>query len=176
MTVFLSRWEFKRMGEIGMLIRVGIGEMAGVKAPDTIRTSGLGSCVGIVLYEERSKFAAMGHIMLPDSTVSRNARNRAKYADTAVEDLCRLIKEQRVPLHKVKAKIAGGSQMFQFGEANDTMRIGPRNVKAVRQCLAKVHIPIVAADVGGSKGRTIEFDPSTNALKIRTVGAGERII
>ena len=32
----------------------------------------------------------------------------------------------------LKAKIAGGSQMFQFG-SSDTIRIGPRNVEAVKQ-------------------------------------------
>ncbi len=31
------------------VIRVGIADMNIVKEPDTIRTSGLGSCVGVVL-------------------------------------------------------------------------------------------------------------------------------
>ena len=39
----------------GQVVKVGIADMNTVKAPDTIRTSGLGSCVGVVLYDERSK-------------------------------------------------------------------------------------------------------------------------
>ena len=42
------------MIEQGQVVKVGIADMNIVKAPDTIRTSGLGSCVGVVLYDERS--------------------------------------------------------------------------------------------------------------------------
>ena len=41
------------------------------------------------------------------------------------------------------------------------MRIGPRNVEAVKEYLKKYSIPIVAEDTGGNSGRTIEFDPAT---------------
>lgn len=37
----------------------------------------------------------------------------------------------------LKAKLAGGSQMFQFNSSNEIMRIGPRNVEAVLQQLEK---------------------------------------
>lgn len=36
----------------GQVIKVGIAQLDIVKMPDTIRTSGLGSCVGVVLYDE----------------------------------------------------------------------------------------------------------------------------
>ena len=63
----------------------------------------------------------------------------------------------------LKAKIAGGAQMFQFG-SSDTIRIGPRNVEAVKKELKRLSIPIIAEDTGGSSGRTIEFNPSTSML------------
>ena len=50
--------------------------------------------------------------------------------------------------------------MFQFTSGKDTMRIGPRNVEAVKEYLKKYSIPIVSEDTGGSSGRTIEFNPS----------------
>ena len=65
----------------------------------------------------------------------------------------------------LKAKIAGGSQMFQFG-SSDTIRIGPRNVEAVKKELKRLSIPIIAEDTGGSSGRTIEFNPSTSMLSV----------
>ena len=52
------------------------------------------------------------------------------------------------------------------------MRIGPRNVEAVKAQLKKLSIPIVAEDTGGNSGRTIEFNPETNKLNIRTVNKG----
>ena len=39
----------------------------------------------------------------------------------------------------LKAKIAGGSQMFQFG-SSDTIRIGPRNVEAVKQGIETAYL------------------------------------
>lgn len=72
----------------------------------------------------------------------------------------------------MKAKIAGGAQMFQVASKSEIMRIGPRNVEAVKREIQKYRIPIVAEDTGGSNGRTIEFNPENGVLTIRTVNLG----
>ncbi|MEG0260458.1 MAG: chemotaxis protein CheD, partial [Lysinibacillus sp.] len=41
----------------GQVVKVGIAQMDVAKMPDTIRTSGLGSCVGVILYDESKKIA-----------------------------------------------------------------------------------------------------------------------
>lgn len=151
------------------VVRVGISDMNIVKAGNTIRTSGLGSCVGIVLYDEFKKIAGMVHIMLPDSGLDRSKKiNEAKYADTGIYTLMERLKAEGVRPMSLKAKIAGGAQMFQFG-SNDTLRIGPRNVEAVKKELKRLSIPLMGEKTGGSKGRTIEFDPITAMLSIRSV-------
>ena len=135
-----------------------------VKNPETIRTSGLGSCVGVVLYDETKKIAGMLHVMLPDSSLDRSDRiNAAKFADTGIYALMELLKAEGVRPLSLKAKIAGGSQMFQFG-SSDTIRIGPRNIEAVKNELKRLSIPLIAEDTGGSSGRTIEFNPLTSIL------------
>ncbi|MBO0603055.1 chemotaxis protein CheD [Sporosarcina sp. E16_3] len=164
------------MDILNEVIRVGIADMNIVKEPMTIRTSGLGSCVGIVLYDERKKIAGMVHIMLPDSSLGKSDRiNVAKFADTGIYALMELLKAEGVRPMALKAKIAGGSQMFQFG-SSDTIRIGPRNVEAVKQELKRLSIPIIAEDTGGSSGRTIEFNPIESMLNIRTVNLGTKEI
>ena len=85
--------------------------------------------------------------------------NVAKFADTGIYALMEMLKAEGVRPMSLKAKIAGGSQMFQFG-SSDTIRIGPRNVEAVKKELKRLSIPIIAEDTGGSSGRTIEFDPA----------------
>ncbi|MGG0669042.1 chemotaxis protein CheD [Sporosarcina koreensis] len=158
------------------VVRVGIADMNIVHAPDSIRTSGLGSCVGVVLYDEAKKIAGLLHVMLPDSSLGRSDNlNAAKFADTGIYSLMEMLKAEGVRPLSLKAKIAGGSQMFQFG-SSDTIRIGPRNVEAVKQELARLSIPIIAEDTGGSSGRTIEFDPTTSTLSIRTVNLGTKEI
>jgi chemotaxis protein CheD len=161
------------MTECKEVIKVGIADMNIVKAPCSIRTSGLGSCVGVVIFDQSKEMAGLAHIMLPDSSLAKSSvLNTAKYADTAIKELVEKLasKGARIPL--LKAKIAGGAQMFQFSSGSDIMRIGPRNVEAVKKELAGLRINIIAEDVGGNSGRTIEFDPETCMLQIRTVNKG----
>ena len=96
-----------------------------------------------------------------------------KYADTAIPYLINLLLERGARKYALKAKLAGGAQMFQLSSGSDIMRIGPRNVEAVEKQLAELKIPVVASDVGGNAGRTIEFDPETSQLKIRQVNKKE---
>lgn len=153
------------------VVKVGIAQMDVAKEPSTIRTSGLGSCVGVVLYDESKKIAGLVHVMLPDSTLNRTAQiNEAKFADTGVKAMADTLKQYGAL--RLKAKIAGGAQMFQFAADKDSMRIGPRNVEAVKTQLRKLAIQLVAEDTGGSSGRTIEFDPATSILHVRTVNQG----
>ncbi|WP_101843905.1 chemotaxis protein CheD [Halobacillus sp. Marseille-P3879] len=163
------------MNKVSQVVKVGIADMNIVTAPEVLKTSGLGSCVGVVLYDAGRAKAGMVHIMLPNFNYSKNAGdNPAKYADSGIELLYhRLIKAGGCP-QRFTAKIAGGAQMFQF--STDMMRIGPRNVEAVKSKLLQLNIPLEAADVGGKCGRTIEFDPSSCLLNVRTVHKGERII
>jgi chemotaxis protein CheD len=159
------------------VVKVGIADMNVVKPPGIIRTSGLGSCVGVVLYDETARIAGMVHVMLPDSNLAKsNAKNEAKFADTGVPALIKELTQSGARPFRLKAKIAGGAQMFQFKSGSDLMKIGPRNVEAVKQQLKIARIPILAEDVGGNSGRTIEFDPSTSMLHIRTVNKGEQLL
>lgn len=138
-----------------------------------IRSSGLGSCVGVIIYDEKAEISGIAHIMLPDSSSAKSGiLNRAKYADTAIEDLITMISQLGVSKYRLRAKIAGGAQMFKFSSNSEAMRIGPRTVEAVKKNLKGLNIPIVYEDVGGSSGRTIEFDPATAILEIRTVNNG----
>lgn len=155
------------------IVKVGIADLNIVTAPHRIRTSGLGSCVGVVIYDQVKEIAGLVHVMLPDSSLAKAGDvNKAKYADTGVPELVRLLLSQGAKSQLLKAKIAGGAQMFQFSHTSDLMRIGPRNVEAVKQQLKLLKIPIVAEDVGGNSGRTIEFCPRTRILSIRTVNKG----
>jgi chemotaxis protein CheD len=159
------------------IIKVGIADLNIVSAPDRIRTTGLGSCVGVVLYNIPKQIAGMAHIMLPDSSLAKQDNlNLYKYADTAIDILVDKLYQKGIRKYGLQAKLAGGAQMFQFTTNNDMMRIGQRNVEAVLQKLEEHQIPIIASDVGGNFGRTIEFDPTTADLRIKTITKGEEII
>lgn len=165
------------MKETVTVVKVGIADLNVVKAPNRIRTSGLGSCVGVVIYDSYKQVAGLAHIMLPDSSLTKQENfNKYKYADTAIDILIEKLIQLGARKSQLKAKIAGGAQMFQLQSASEIMRIGPRNVEAVKERLKFHQIPIVSSDTGGNQGRTIEFDPVTTKLKIRTVNQGEKYI
>ncbi|MBD8068276.1 chemotaxis protein CheD [Bacillus sp. PS06] len=165
------------MGQVDQIIKVGIADMNVVTSPQTIRTSGLGSCVGVVIFDSRQAIAGLAHVMLPDSSLARTGTlNLAKYADTAIEELIKQIVSRGGRSYGLQAKIAGGAQMFPNLSGSDMMRIGPRNVEAVLQELTRFKVTLLSSDVGGNLGRTIEFDPVTTSLTIRTVNQGVKSI
>ena len=75
--------------------------------------------------------------------------------------------------NRITAKIAGGSQMFTFAQTTDIMRIGDRNVEAVREVLKSLSIRIIGEDVGGNYGRTVELLLDTGVFVIKTVNKGD---
>lgn len=173
---YFTVWELTIMHELESVVKVGIADLNTVQAPNIIRTSGLGSCIGVVIYDSPKQLAGLAHVMLPDSTTVNKKTNIYKYADTAIDSLIVKLIGCGARKMALKAKIAGGAQMFSFASDSDVMRIGPRNVEAVKQKLHKYKIPLTSADIGGKSGRTIEFDPLTEELKIRTINQGETII
>lgn len=159
------------------IIKVGIADLKFAKSPEVLRTSGLGSCVGVVVYDLTMKIAGMSHVMLPNSSLSkRSDLNQLKYADTALPILIDYLLKEGARKYALKAKIAGGAQMFAFSSSNDMLRVGKRNEEAVKIMLEQYRIPLISEDVGGSSGRTIEFSLETGMLNIRTVNSGEKQI
>jgi len=56
------------------------------------------------------------------------------------------------------AKIFGGAQIFFSNQNSVIPDIGKMNVEMVKKLLNSYKIPIIAEEVGGTKGRTIIFD------------------
>ncbi|MEX2415237.1 MAG: chemotaxis protein CheD [Paenibacillaceae bacterium] len=160
------------------LIKVGMADLKVVLGKDGIlKTTGLGSCVGVILYDQTNGVAGMAHVMLPNSIIAREGiMNIAKYADTAIPDMLERMIKLGANQGRMIAKLAGGAQMFAFSGTSDTMRIGPRNVETCKEILNKLQIPIRAEDTGANYGRTIEFHNSTGMLLIRSVQQGVKEI
>lgn len=156
------------------IVRVKMADLNTAKSPEILLTSGLGSCIGITLYDSRKRIGGMAHIMLPDSTAMRSQTNLAKYADTAMSILLEKLLALGVDKRRLEAKMAGGAQMFNFGSDNDLMRIGARNREAVMKMLDQFKIPLIAEDTGGSHGRTMEFHSENGLVLIKSVKMGNR--
>ncbi|WP_322903946.1 chemotaxis protein CheD [Paenibacillus campi] len=159
------------------VVKVGMADLNVVKTAGIIRTTGLGSCVGLTLYDKNIQLAGMAHVMLPSSDIAREGQlNIAKYADTALPELLKRMTDLGALRSRLVAKMAGGAQMFSFSSGGDHMRIGPRNVEACKLFLQEYSIPLLAEDTGANYGRTIEMDCTTGMLAIRSVQMGKKEI
>ena len=79
--------------------------------PDVITTLGLGSRIGLVLYDPRQKWEAWCIICFPDSTKVRNTLNIAKFGDTGIRELLKRVVAAGASKPRLIAKIAG-ARMF----------------------------------------------------------------
>ncbi|GLX68505.1 chemotaxis protein CheD [Paenibacillus glycanilyticus] len=155
------------------VIKVGMADLKWATGGANLRTTGLGSCVGLTLYDPVARIAGMAHVMLPSSEIARESTmNIAKYADTAIPELIGQMKASGAAVGRLVAKMAGGAQMFAFSGQSDSMRIGPRNVESCMEILVNYSIPVLGQDTGGNYGRTIEIDSSSGVLTIRSVQFG----
>ncbi len=156
-------------------IKIGIGDMKLARQEGTLITYALGSCIGITLYDPNIKLGALIHIMLPNAT-GANAGNVFKFADTGIRETLRKLAAFGGVKSRYVCKIAGGAQMFAFSSGNDMMRVGDRNVEAVKAKLMQMRIRILAEDTGKNYGRTIEFYSETGKLLIKSVGKEKKYI
>ncbi len=152
------------------MIKVGMADLKLCISPNSITTLGLGSCVGVAIRDTNGKVGGLAHVMLPDSKEIKNNSNIAKFADTGVEELVRQMEKAGALRSRMVAKIAGGAQMFAMQQNSALVKVGDRNVAAVKKKLAELRIPIRAEDTGLNYGRTVEFYPETGDYIIKAVG------
>ncbi len=123
---------------MGNMVKVGMADMNCCHAPDAITTLGLGSCVGVVLYDSNKKIAGLVHVMLPDSKKINNNENKAKFADTGIDEMIRQVVAAGASRMSLKAKIAGDTgksygRTIEFYPETDELLI-----KAVGKAVYKI--------------------------------------
>jgi len=155
------------------IVKVAMADLNVAGPNGILRTTGLGSCVGLTLYDPVAKIGGLAHVMLPSSSIAREGQlNLAKYADTALPVLLNKMMDMGAVQARMVAKMAGGAQMFSFAGAGDTMRIGPRNVESCKEGLQQMGIALIAEDTGENYGRTVELDCFTGKFTVRSVQKG----
>ena len=161
---------------MGNVVKVGMADLNICKAPDVITTLGLGSCIGLTLYDPAIKVGGMVHYMLPDSTKLKNNANIAKFGDTGIKELYRLMVANGASPRRMVAKIAGGAKMFEVSGLSEVGHVGERNAEEAKIMLKELKIPLVAEDTGLNYGRTVQLDCETGEFLIKAVGKSSKTI
>ena len=161
---------------MGELIKVGMADLKVGRAPDTLTTLGLGSCIGLTLYDPVSKIGGLVHYLLPASTKLKTNTNIAKFGDTGIRELLKQVLASGANQRRLVAKIAGGACMFEMSGLSSVGNVGARNAEAAKEILKELKIPLVAEDTGLNYGRTVELKCETGEYVIKAVGKQIKVI
>ena len=148
-----------------------MGELAAsAVAGDVLVSLGLGSCIGLALFDRRLGVAGLAHIVLPASSGNTPA-GAYKFADIAVPELIDRVVGAGGRRALLEAALVGGASMFAVVDA--TLEVGVRNEAAVRDLLAAQRINVIAAETGGDRGRTIRVHVGSSRVTVREAGGVE---
>ncbi|MBQ3421505.1 MAG: chemotaxis protein CheD [Romboutsia sp.] len=154
------------------LVKINIADYKVSKYPNKLITLGLGSCIGICIYDEKNKIGGIAHIMLPEKPKNRTIDEKYynKYADVAIEAMFNEIIKQGGKKDNLVAKIVGGANMFEKINTSPEDSIGFKNQIVVKKILQKLNIPIIAEELGGNTGRTLILDLKELKVSVRSKG------
>ena len=145
---------------------VGVSEYAVADAGETLVAYGLGACVGIALYDPAAGVGGLAHPMLPRQE-NTESTNGAKFVDPGVETLLRETLEAGATYGNVEGYVVGGADLLDL--PNLPKEASGENVAVARSELERLGVPIEGESVGGSHGRTVEFDTETGEIRVVTV-------
>lgn len=136
---------------------LNLGDFIVTKDPTNIACYGLGSCVGLFIYDRINKISAAAHVVLSDELEKETTYN----AKTAFEKLIEEIEKIGGNRNALRAKIVGGANLFNSG-----FKTGERNVNTLRKLILDHKIFLAGQDVGGNKSRTARFNTLNGDLSV----------
>jgi len=138
------------------------------KDPTTISFI-LGSCVAVCVWDPVSGVGGATHYLLPSWDGRGTAT--ARYGSVAIPLLIQKLAEAGADRSQLRAKLFGGGCLFDMMREGGSGRehLGTRNVETAREILGKAQIRIVSADLGGERGKRIEFYTKTGEAVVRAL-------
>ena len=157
-------------------IEVRMGDMQIASAPKRLVTWALGSCLGITLYNSARKLGAMAHPMLPDIDKARMKSNPHRYVNSVIRKMVEDLEKLGITKNNLTAKLFGGAHMFSFITADSILNVGEKNIAMAKAVFEESAVKIVAEEVGGTFGRTIELNLENGKVLVDTISWGRKEI
>jgi chemotaxis protein CheD len=161
---------------MGEIINVSLGEVKlSPQVDDVLVAYGLGSCLGIGMFDPAIRLAGLLHAVLPSHPNGRRDMN-SRYVDTGIEALLSEMEKAGADRKKLVIRMAGGANMLNAPGFSQAFNIGTRNVEAAMATFGGMRLRLASYEVGGTTGRTVRFYVCDGRMTIRTVGNQEREI
>ena len=143
----------------------GIGEMVLTSNPNAALVAyGLGSCVALTMWDPKARVAGLAHFMLPSGPLTSPP---VKFVDSGLPQFFSEFKRRGGDPKRAEMKAAGGAAMLAI--VASTMEIGKRNGEAVQAALGALGLRLHRSDLGGKAGRTVQLEPATGRLLVKSV-------
>ncbi len=152
-----------------------IGEMhISKKSEDIVRAFGLGSCMGVVMYDPEAKIGGILHCLLPDSkafsseTLSAQANKPLTFVNEGIPLMLRQIQADGAEPNRLRVYLVGGASFTN--DANDLFSIGIRNFVVACETLRQLKLPLTGKEAGGRIARTLGLHIGNGRVWIETGG------
>jgi chemotaxis protein CheD len=157
------------------IVEVQMADLQVVGGPPAVLvTRGLGSCLGITFYDPIKKMGAMAHSMLPDFDKARSKTNPHRFVNSSIHKMVEEFEKKGCPRTRIIAKLFGGAHMFSFINTDSVLNVGQKNIEMAVALLKELGIKVVGQEVGGTFGRTIEFNLDNGKVLVKTISWGEK--
>ena len=156
------------------MLAVGVGDLkVSSTREETLVTYGLGSCIGITIWDPVSRVGGLLHFMLPESQsdLEKAKDNPALYADTGIPLLFKSAYQLGADKKRLLVRVAGGAQVV---DGNGIFNIGKRNYLAMKKIFWKAGVMIHAEEVGSNVSRTLRLEVGSGKLLLQEAGAEAR--
>mgnify|MGYP006279424681 CR=1 FL=1 len=106
---------------------IGVADMqVSDNSADVLVTYSLGSCIGVVIFDEVARVGGILHYMLPDSSMDKEKASRKPYmfADTGIPRLFKHSYQLGAQKNRIRVYVAGGAEIL---DQKGFFNIGKRN-------------------------------------------------
>ena len=122
------------------------------------------------MYDRERRAGGLAHVLLPSSEEAVMVEAPGKFADLAVPILVEELVRLGAHPARLIGKIAGGAQMLASPQFSNGFNVGERNVESVKAALARCSVPLLGADTGGNRGRSLSMHLGTGRVLVRILG------
>ncbi len=149
-------------------IHVAQGEYKVVTDPEAVLTTVLGSCVAACLRDPLAGVGGMNHFLLPGAREATGRVEIDRYGVHLMELLINELIKQGAQRARLEAKIFGGARMVE-----GLSDVGARNAAFAKEFLQKEGISLVSENLGGTRGRRVEYYPISGRARQILLAANE---
>jgi chemotaxis protein CheD len=156
------------------VIEIPMAGMHVSQAPYVLVTKGLGSCLGITIFDPATRIGGMAHPMLPDITKARVKTNPSRFVNSAITSLLEELDKKGCSRSRLVVKMFGGAHMFSFINTDSALNVGQKNIEMAHFMFKELGMKISGQEVGGTFGRTIYLNLEDGKVLVKTVSWGEK--